>query len=283
MPGQSEPIDVRQSGHTIRSGAVTPRMNDRDILAFHWIGEQAAASADNLQELLARPDMRELLGSLAGGTTKEAEKLSASRIRHIIEDRWAQAGMVNYGMMMGKKWVWLTRRALHNAGLPFSPHRPAEFWLNRMHHVNRVRLYLERLYGSANLPGRWESECWYGRHKQEWRVKKKEEPGVSVPDVYRMWHTPAGIWTFRDEGATDDSSSIIEVEVGAKGSRDLEFMLRELAACEGTVWYFVEMDPEKGVFSDLMENFEKLEVRYKSRFSFYDLAEPYRLVYHFER
>jgi len=98
-----------------------------------------------------------------------------------------------------------------------------------------------------------------------------------------MWHTPAGIWTFRDEGATDDSSSIIEVEVGAKGSRDLEFMLRELAACEGTVWYFVEMDPEKGVFSDLMENFEKLEVRYKSRFSFYDLAEPYRLVYHFER
>lgn len=124
-PGQDEPIDKRQKGRKIRRDADTPRMNYRDILAFRWIGEQAEASADNLQELLGRPDMRELLGRLAGGTIKETEKLSATRIRHIIEDRWAQAGMVNHSLVLGRRWVWPTRRALYETELPFSPYLPA--------------------------------------------------------------------------------------------------------------------------------------------------------------
>lgn len=227
--------------------------------------------------------MRELLGSLAGETTKEAEKLSATRVRHIIEDRWARAGMVNHDMILGKKWAWLTRRALHTVGLPFSPHRPADCGLNHMQHVNRIRLHLERLSGSGNLLGRWESECWYKRNQQEWSIRKKEEPAISVPGIYRMSHTPAGIWTFRDERDSADSSAIIEVKANAKGSRLLELVLHELAICEGTVWYFVEMDPKKGEFSGLIDIFEKLDDQDKTRFFFYDLAEPGRLVYHLER
>jgi hypothetical protein len=151
-PGQDKPIDKRQKGRKIRRDADTPRMNYRDLLAFKWIGEQAVASADNLQELLGRPDMRELLGSLEGGTTKETEKLSAIRIRHIIEDRWAKAGMVNHGLILGRRWEWPTRRALYETELPFSPYLPANLW--HLHHVNRIRLYLERLSGSDNLQGR---------------------------------------------------------------------------------------------------------------------------------
>jgi hypothetical protein len=273
-------LQKRTKGRKIRRDASTPRMNDRDIHAFHWIGEQGAASIENLQELLGRPHMRELLGSQAGETTKEAEKLSATRVRHIIEERWAQAGMVNCEMILGRKCVWLSQRALHMAGLPFSPHRPALSQLDHLHHVNRIRLYLERLSNSANLSSHWESACWFERKQQEWRVRQKAEPDISIPDVYCMRHTPAGIWTFRDEGTTVDSSVIIEVS--ANRSWNFDLVLRELYACKGVVWFFVEMDPKQAVFSGLKRIFEKLNDQDKSRFYFYDLAEPGRLVYHFE-
>src|SRR5260370_39821374 len=224
--------------------------------------------------------MRNRLGSQAGEATREADRLSVSRIRHIIEDRWGAAGMVNYGMSLGRRWVWLTRRGLQTAQLPFRSRRPAEAGLDHLHHVNRIRLTLERLSGSANPSGRWERACWYQHNQQEWRVRQKTEPRISIPDVYRVWHTPAGIWTFREEGALVDSSVI--VEVCAKRPWAFDSMHGELARCKSSVWYFVEMDPKQEVFSVLKHLIEKLDDQDKSRFSFYDLAEPGRLVYDFE-
>ncbi len=279
---QDEPIDTQQVRRKVRRDADMPRMNDRDIFALCWVGEQQAASSKNLQELLARSDMRELLGSLAGKTPREVETLSAARIRHVIEDHWALAGMVHYETILGKRWVWPTRRALHAAGLPFSPHRPADIWLNHLHQVNRIRLHLERIYSSAGLPGHWESERWYERNKRKWKNWKKRDSGIYVPDEYRMWHTPDGIWIYRNERDTADSTATIEVEISAKRPATLWSILHELAIYAGTVWYFVEMDPKQGVFSGLIEIFEELEDRFKSRFYFYDLAEPGRLVYHYE-
>ncbi len=62
-------------------------------------------------------------------------------MRHIIEERWEPAGMVYYKTLLGKQWVWLSKRGLHAADLPWSPHRPADINLEHIHQVNRVRLY----------------------------------------------------------------------------------------------------------------------------------------------
>jgi hypothetical protein len=134
---EEQPSPKRRSSHKRRRDAGLPRMKPRDIKAFRWTGEQGAARRDDLQELLGR---------MPEGETNEPGRLSASRMRHIIEERWEPAGMVYYKTLLGKQWVWPTRRGLHAAGLPWSPHRPADINLEHIHQINRVRLYLEGLY-----------------------------------------------------------------------------------------------------------------------------------------
>ena len=257
----------------MRSDADQPRMGERDITALGWIGEQGAASAENLQELLGRQ---------AAGLTKEPGLLSKTRIRHIIEDRWEPAGMVYTDTMMGRKWVWPTKRALQRAGLPFAPHRPgADINLNHLHSCNRLRLDLERLYP---VYGSWESERMVERTKKEWRVKKKADEYTTIPPEYDMWHMPDAIWRYRNKGDAYDYQVFIEVEISAKRPEKLAAILRELAR-HGTTWYFVDMDPRKGVYDGLMEAIESLGDRlgkYKSSFYFYDLADLNTLVYHYE-
>ena len=128
-----------------RSDAGIPRMRERDIQAFRWIGEQGAASVDHL---------RDLLGRMSEEETDEPGRLSVMRVRHIIEDRWEPAQMVSVEHILGKKWVWLTRRAMNRVALPLSPNRPADITINHLHHINRIRLHLEKLYWSQGLPGR---------------------------------------------------------------------------------------------------------------------------------
>jgi hypothetical protein len=159
-------------------------MRPRDIKSFRWIGEQGAARRDDLQELLGR---------MPEGQTNEPGRLSASRMRHIIEERWKPAGMVYYKTLLGKQWVWLSKRGLHAADLPWSPHRPADINLEHIHQVNRVRLYLEDLYWSKKLKGEWESERWYERRKKEWLALGKADSDVYVPYEYRMLHVPDGL------------------------------------------------------------------------------------------
>src|SRR6266705_6325461 len=121
---EDQPSTKRRTARKRRRDAGIPRMQPRDIRAFRWIGEQGAARRDDLQELLGR---------MPEGETNEPGRLSASRVRHIIEERWEPAGMVYYRNLLGKQWVWLSRRGLHAADLPWSPHRPADINLEHIH------------------------------------------------------------------------------------------------------------------------------------------------------
>jgi hypothetical protein len=247
-----------------RSDAGIPRMQERDINAFRWIGEQGAINTDALQDLLGRQ---------AGGATKEEERLSKTRVRHIVEDRWEPAGMIYSDTILGKKWVWLTKRALHRADLPFASHRPADINLNHIHHSNRVRLDLEAAYEN----GQWESERMIERSKREWKIRKKERPGTYIINQYRMWHMPDAIWSYRDDDGSD-KWTFIEVEVSSKGLKKTAEIMQELGQ-HGITWYFADLDPRKGVYSILLEALNTLPETFHGQFYIYDLAKLSRQVY----
>lgn len=242
-----------------------PRLQERDITAFRWIGEQGGINADNLQELLGRQP---------GGTTKEQERLSKTRIRHIIEDRWEPAGMVYSDTILGKKWVWLTKRALQRADLPFATHRPADINLNHIHHCNRVRLDLEAVYKGN---GQWESERLIERSKREWKVRKKENRALYIPNQYRMWHQPDAIWSYREDDGSD-AWTFIEVEVSSKGVKKTADIMQELGK-HGICWYFADLDPRKSVYSTLLEALATLSESLREQFYIYDLAKLEKQVY----
>jgi hypothetical protein len=73
---KDQPSPKRRSTRKRRRDAGIPRMQPRDIRAFRWIGEQGAARRDDLQDLLGR---------MPEGETNEPGRLSASRVRHIID------------------------------------------------------------------------------------------------------------------------------------------------------------------------------------------------------
>jgi hypothetical protein len=270
---EDRPSSKRRSSRRRRKDAGSPRMKPRDIKAFRWIGEQGAARRDDLQELLGR---------MPEGKTNEPGRLSASRMRHIIEERWEPAGMVYYKNLLGKQWVWPSKRGLSAAGLSWSPHRPADINLEHIHQINRVRLHLENHYWSRKLKGEWESERWYVRRKKEWAVLKKAEPSTYIPDVYQMNHTPDGLWRFRNTGDNTDYLAIIEIEISAKHKDQLWQIMNELSIYAPVVWYYVDMNPEEGVYDGLMEVLAEMDTRDRERFVFYDLADPRKLVYHFK-
>src|SRR6266516_5361806 len=260
-----------------RSDADQPRMWQRDIGAFRWIGEQGAASTD---------DLRELLGREAAGPTKQPGLLSKTRVRHIIEERWEPAKMVYANTMLNKKWVWPTKRALQRAGLPFAPHRPADINLNHIQQCNRIRLYLEGHYWNRGLMGSWESERMIELSKKEWKAKQKADSITYIPDQYRIPHMPDAIFTYHNtKEQKDDWWVFVEVEVSLKRPEKLNDIVYNLGVY-GLTWYYVDMDPKKGIYDGLMDALNTLtgrQERLKSRFWIYDLAEPTKLVYHYER
>lgn len=259
-----------------RSDAGIPRLFERDAKALRWIGEQGAISADHLRDVLGRLSEYEL---------DEEDRLSATRVRHILEERWIPAKVVEVDHILGRKWIWLTRRGLTRAKLPFSPHRPADITANHLNHLNRIRLYLERLYSSLSLPGSWESARCIERSQKYWKDRKKSDSSVFIPYEYMTWHMPDALWTFRNRGDVDDDKVFVEVEVSSKGLERTAEILLNLAQ-HGTTWYYVEMDPKKNVYSTIMqaiEGFKGREERYRSRFYLYDLAEPNKLVYEYQK
>jgi len=266
---------LEQKDRKPRRDAGIPRMQDRDIQALRWIGEQGAASVDHL---------RDLLGRMSEWETDEPGRLSVTRVRHIIEDRWEPAQMVSVENILGKKWVWLTRRAMNRVALPFSHNRPADITINHLDSINRVRLYQEKLYWSKKLPGSWESTRMIERSRKEWAALKKDDPMVYVPRHYATWHMPDGIWTYRNKDHTEDHVVFIEVEVSSKGLERTQRIFLDLAR-HGTTWYYVDLSPKKKhLFATLMQALESLDKRHghRSRFYFYDLNNPNKLVYHSE-
>ena len=108
---------------------------------------------------------------------------------------------------------------------------------------------------------------------------QKDDPTVSMPRHYKMWHMPDGIWTFRNKDHTEDHVAFIEVEMSSKGLDRTQKILSDLAR-HGITWYYVDRK-KKHLLATLIEALDSLDDRFnhRSRFYFYDLAEPTQLVY----
>ena len=172
----------------VRSDAGVPRLQPRDIQVLRWVAEQGAANVDHLRLLLGRLSEYELDDDL--------DRLSVTRVRHIIEDHWLPAKVIESESILGQRWIWLTRRGLNRVDAPFSPHRPADTTVNHLHHINRVRLDLEGIYQDA---GRWESVRMIEQSKKQWKMQRKADSLTYIPREYETWHMPDGLWFYRHD------------------------------------------------------------------------------------
>jgi len=122
--------------------------------------------------------------------------------------------------------------------------------------------------------------------RKEWKAIEKDDPLAFVPRRYKMAHMPDAIWTYRNKkDQLEDSEVFIEVELTSKGLERTERVFHDLAR-HGITWYYVDLNPKKQhLFETLKDALDGLDERrdHRSRFYFYDLANPSKLVYHLKR
>lgn len=121
------------------------------------------------------------------------------------------------------------------------------------------------------------------RSHKEWKAIEKDDPLVYVPSRYKTWHMPDAIWTYRNKvDQAEDSVVFIEVEVSSKGLERTQRIFLDLAR-HGITWYYVDLS-KKHLMATLMDALESLDKRrdHRSRFYFYGLDNPNKLVYHSE-
>ncbi len=200
----------------------TKLIKPRDLVVLLWLAQQYAARLDHVQVLLSRMPGR-------GGKQVSPSGLTLSAVLQII-DRWVTLGLVEYRRIYDGEpgWVWVTPSCLKLLHLPFARHTPAESTLLHLHHINRVRLELERRH-----PGyQWVSE------RMLRATQPRREEGSLVPHLPdAQVHAPKAI--------------ALEVERSPKSPTELDDILTELLVTGTptgdaehpltytTVWYFV--------------------------------------------
>lgn len=142
---------------------------ERDDDCIRWIGEMRAIRFDQLQCLLAR---------LSKYETADPSRLSVSRTSQVVA-RWARAGYAVYRRVYAQQpgWVYLTRKGLYHANLPYRAEPPRDRLLEHIRWINATRLKLEE--GDPSL--QWISE----RTLQA--AQQKRQKGQ------RLEHTPDGV------------------------------------------------------------------------------------------
>ncbi len=121
-----------------RRDAGKKRLNDRDVFALTWIGQQYAIRLDQLQWVLGR---------FPGHGARHPDWISESSARDAV-DRWEQMGYIRAQGIRDKQpfWIWLTRKALTKIGLPYVYRDLKESSLDAVDHlyaINAIRLHLE--------------------------------------------------------------------------------------------------------------------------------------------
>lgn len=173
----------------------------RDTEALRWIAEQYAVRRD-VEAVV--------LGQLAG-----RGPLSEGGARR-VETRWEKAGLVHCSPVTGSAvWVWLTRRGMNRAGLPWTPWQPTPWRLAHVHAVAVTRLALR-----YQLP----DATW---------VCERELRAVAAR-VGDRGHLPDGIIVLGDGRRV-----AVEVELTPKAPRRTRDIIAELACGDfAHVWYF---------------------------------------------
>jgi hypothetical protein len=194
----------------------------RDLVVLLWVAQQYAARLDHVRELLSRTPGR-------GGKQVSPTGLTLSAVLQVV-DRWVALGLVQYRRIYEGEpgWIWVTPYGLGLLQLAYARHTPAESTLQHLHHINRVRLHMERRHPDF----RWISE------RTLRAAQPRREEGSVLP------HLPdAQVRTPKLVG--------VEVERSPKSDKELDDILTELlitgspSTNDGdplrytTVWYFV--------------------------------------------
>jgi hypothetical protein len=222
----------------------------RDLVVLFWIAQQYAARLDHVQELLSRMPGR-------GGKQVSPSGLTLSAVLQVV-DRWVTLGLVEYRRIYDGEpgWVWVTPYGLRMLQLPFARQTPAESTLPHLHHINRVRLEVERRH-----PG----YQWISERMLRAALPRREEGSL-------VSHLP-------DAQVCSPKAIAIEVERSPKSPKELDNILTALlitgtstADAEHlltytTVWYFVTVHTRRS----LEEARDRLPVELQARVKVYAL------------
>lgn len=178
-----------------RSDAGVVRASARDLELLRFVGEQYAVTLPQLARLMGRSE-------------------HAARW---LRSRWERAGWAQgQALLVGEPvFVWLTRRGLRAAGLPYRAWRPSPGGLAHVAAVNEVRIELAERRPAAV----WVCE------RQLAREARSELGGFGA-------HRPDGLLL------VDGGEVAVEVELTLKRQGRVERVMREHVARYGAVWYF---------------------------------------------
>lgn len=222
----------------------------RDLVLLLWIAQQYAARLDHVQKLLSKMPGR-------GGKQASSLGLTHSAVLQVV-DRWVTLGLVEYKRIYDGEpgWVHVTPYGLKMLHLPFARHAPAESTLPHLHHINRVRLEVERRHPDYE----WVSE------RMLRAAQLRREEGSLVP------HLP-------DAQVRAPKVIAVEVERSPKSPKELDDILTELLITGTptsdaeypltytTVWYFVTEHTRRVV----EEARDRLPVELQARVKVYSL------------
>jgi hypothetical protein len=164
-----------------------PRWTDRDLYLWNYMGTMRAIRFDQARWLLARKSEQEVEHGL----------LSISRSSQIISRYTAKD--VGYAVRMSgfngqPSWIYLTRRGLKAADLPFRAGAPSPGSLEHLYWINEVRMNLEDEH-----PGmEWISE------RALWAEQEARKKGQ------KLKHIPDGILVLP---RANDTKEYIDIEV----------------------------------------------------------------------
>ena len=239
-------------------------INQRDIAALKWIGEQQAIRFDHLQHLLGRMSPR---------TPQVPGVISIHTVRQVVE-RWEADGLVvvrkySFGE---PHWVWLTSRGLQQMDLPYSYREPSLSKRNHYHAVNGVRLTLEAKWQDDF---EWISERALVREQGQQVAQGEQAAAIHIPDA-------EALLCDHDEGDEDEEDEedggqvyvryAVEVELTQKSRKRLDSILAQLNADSRyeSIAYFVAESCYASVKQALIDIQKGAR---KKKFSLYRLAE----------
>ncbi len=205
-------------------------IKQRDLVVLLWIAQQYAARLDHVQKLLSRMPGR-------GGKQVSPTGLTLSAVLQVV-DRWVALGLVQYRRIYEGEpgWIWVTPYGLGLLQLAYARHTPAESTLPHLHHINRVRLDMERRHPDF----RWISE----RTLRAGQPRREE--GSVLP------HLP-------DAQVRTPKRVAVEIERSPKSDKELDDILAEHLITGSpspngvdplpytTVWYFVRPETRTSV------------------------------------
>jgi hypothetical protein len=195
-------VEVEGVARKERSDKGSIKITERDLTVLRFIGEQYAVRQDQLARLLKRPSQG---------------ALSESATRAVIA-RWEKAGLTTSRKVIGDepRFVWLTRKALHELGLDFKPWAPTAASLAHIFWTNQVRIHTEDRHPAAAW--RSERELRKGRVMQSISTTQTHEVDAEI-------HLPEGVVA-------------VEVELTPKSIGRRRSIMSEVTQRYVTVWYF---------------------------------------------